>query len=504
MENILLSFIGISVQCSLVILVMLLLTPFLNRHYISNWKYWVWILLAARLVLPFNSGNAKDFINKVIQEESQGSMEYKNGITDSRKGQDWRTGRIVIEIPERMTTPVAAKYPEISSGITLLGLVVFIWIAGIIIFISVHLASYIYYRKQIAENGRVAEDQDILGQIQALGHELHIRHPIHAVIFKGTQSPFVTGIFKPVLVLPEEQYNKEQMYFILKHEMVHIKRRDIYIKLLLAAASAVHWFNPLVWIMCREAALDMELSCDEKVTRDAGFDVRKAYAEFLLEALSRQCERKNILSVRFYDEKEVMKMRFKNILVKGKKKYGICVLVCAVILAAGTGSQAICLAIQDNSRAVSARLVEKESQAAIKTKSVKTESIKTLEFTKEGETEKKKALLVAGDGYGIYLPDGEWTDSGSGKWVSKINEDVNLWVKSFKGGRRQAEKKLSKDGYKISKKQGIIKKKDGTVYKCRLYKSGKNIWGVFYSYPAEAEEGWGSELLVIADTFVVQ
>ncbi len=104
-------------------------------------------------------------------------------------------------------------------------------------------------------------------------------------------------------------------------------------------------------------------------------------------------------------------------------------LACAVILAAGIGSQAVCLAIQDNSRIVSARLAEKESQA---------------------------------------------------------------------------EKKLSKDGYKISKKQGIVKKKDGVVYKCKLYKSGKNIWGIFYSYPAEAEEDWGSELPVIADTFVVQ
>lgn len=499
MENILLSFIEISVQCSLVILVMLLLTLFLNRHYISKWKYWVWILLAARLVLPFNGEDTRDFINKVMQEESQDSMEYKNEITSNMKGQDWRPGRIVIEIPAKMATPVTAKKPGSGSGITLLGLLAFIWITGIIIFISVHLASYVYYRKQISENGRAAEDQNILGQIQALKNELHIKQPVHAVIFKGTSSPVVTGIFKPVLVLPEEQYNKEQMYFILKHEMVHIKRRDIYIKLLMAAASAVHWFNPLVWIMCKEATLDMELSCDKRVTQDAGFDVRKAYAETLLEALGRQCESKNILSVKFYGEKEVMKMRFKNILVKGKKKYGLCVLVCAIILAAGIGSQAVCLAIQDNNRIVSAKLVKKDSHTASKT-----ENIKTLEFTKEGETEEKKALLETGNGYGIYLPDGEWKNPGSGKWTSKINEDVNLWVKSFKGGRKRAEKKLSKDGYKISKKQGIVKKQDGIVYKCKLYKSSKNIWGVFYSYPTEAEEGWGSELSVIADTFVVQ
>lgn len=88
MENILLSFIGISVQCSLVILVMLLLTPFLNRHYISKWKYLVWILLAAKLVLPFNGETARDFINRAMQEESQGSMGHEDGITGGSKGKD--------------------------------------------------------------------------------------------------------------------------------------------------------------------------------------------------------------------------------------------------------------------------------------------------------------------------------------------------------------------------------------------------------------------------------
>ncbi len=42
-----------------------------------------------------------------------------------------------------MTTPVAAKHLENGSGITFLGPAAFIWIAGIIIFISVHLAIYI-------------------------------------------------------------------------------------------------------------------------------------------------------------------------------------------------------------------------------------------------------------------------------------------------------------------------------------------------------------------------
>lgn len=72
----------------------------------------------------------------------------------------------------------------------------------------------------------------------------------------------IIGFIKPVLVLPEEQYSSEELFFILKHELIHLKRGDVYFKLLFVTANTVRWFNPLIWIMQKEAAIDMELSCD--------------------------------------------------------------------------------------------------------------------------------------------------------------------------------------------------------------------------------------------------
>ena len=43
----------------------------------------------------------------------------------------------------------------------------------------------------------------------------------------------IIGFFKPVLVLPKERYSPEELFFILKHELVHLKRGDVYFKLLL-------------------------------------------------------------------------------------------------------------------------------------------------------------------------------------------------------------------------------------------------------------------------------
>ena len=66
----------------------------------------------------------------------------------------------------------------------------------------------------------------------------------------------VTGFFQTVLLLPREDYSEQELEMIIRHELVHYKRHDIAYKMLLMFAVAVHWFNPLVWIMTQEANKD--------------------------------------------------------------------------------------------------------------------------------------------------------------------------------------------------------------------------------------------------------
>ena len=51
---------------------------------------------------------------------------------------------------------------------------------------------------------------------------------------------------------------------------------------------------------------------------------------------------------------------------------------------------------------------------------------------------------------------------------------------------------------------GSRQKQEGDLLNHALLKQTESdVWGVFYCYPAEAEEGWGRELPVIADTVAV-
>ena len=97
------------------------------------------------------------------------------------------------------------------------------------------------------------------------------------------RSPLTYGLIRPVVLLPKGvDCDQEEVGYILLHEGTHIRHRDAWWKLFLAAALCVHWFNPLVWCMYVWANWDLERCCDESVVRRCGLEARSEYALTLL------------------------------------------------------------------------------------------------------------------------------------------------------------------------------------------------------------------------------
>lgn len=130
---------------------------------------------------------------------------------------------------------------------------------------------------------------------------------------------------------------------------MHFKRHDTFFKFLFVIANSLHWFNPLIYILQKEAAIDMELSCDERVIQGTSYSIRKKYTETLLSTLHTQHKRTNALTTQFYGGKQIMKKRFKNILSKSKKKNGFFVLVCVVSMTLILGMITGCSLAEENS-----------------------------------------------------------------------------------------------------------------------------------------------------------
>lgn len=97
--------------------------------------------------------------------------------------------------------------------------------------------------------------------------ELGLTTQIAACTHHCIQIPFVWGLRRPTLVLPQgvSDWDVVRQQAVLRHELAHVVRRDPLRMLLIEIACSLHWFNPLVWIAARRARLEMEAACDDRV-----------------------------------------------------------------------------------------------------------------------------------------------------------------------------------------------------------------------------------------------
>ena len=526
MRNIFLSILGISVSIGLIVIGLIFLTSFLNKRYAAKWKYLIWIFLALRLLIPFSGANGQEVMDRMSLLKVGTNSESEENDANNPIDTAMPYRGIVVEIPAQMTTPIKASSENSTADITMLDIMTLVWIIGSLIFIFVHLISYSHYKRQVLKNGKMIKETRILSQIFRLKCELHINRTVCVMEYDEAESPMIIGFIKPVLVLPKEQYNSEDLFFILKHELVHFKRGDVYLKLLFVTANAVHWFNPIIWIMQKEAVIDMELSCDERVTQGTSFELRKAYTETLLSMLHKQCVRKTVLSTQFYGGKKIMKKRFKNILIRNRKKNGISILICAVVLSITLGMLVGCSVTKENTEKenienedtanedmgnVSEPSELEAAQTAptpvdnSSTENNALENTITLTFSKEGEQEQKQATLAIGNGYSFYLPDDEkWYLSAPDLWKTDINEQVALWITHYENESEDSvNQKLEGDGYTKDDSYKWWKQEGDLLYHAEQKVFENNIWVIFYSYPVDFQEGWGREFPVIVNTFAL-
>ncbi len=118
-----------------------------------------------------------------------------------------------------------------------------------------------------------------LASIILLKRSLRSAELIEAELYEADnlKTPFVIGLFIPKIYIPAGLSGEERHYIIL-HEQTHIKRYDHAVKMFAYLVLCLHWFNPLVWIAFILMGADMEMSCDERVMKELGEDIKSAYS----------------------------------------------------------------------------------------------------------------------------------------------------------------------------------------------------------------------------------
>lgn len=121
------------------------------------------------------------------------------------------------------------------------------------------------------------------------------------------ECPAVYGIIRPRIILPVS-FADQELKYVLQHEKTHIRRGDNVWRLLGFMAAAIHWFNPLSWVLLRVFLSDLELACDEEAVSQYSGEERKEYARTLL-----NCVRSKSLFASAFGGAKV-RMRIENVL----------------------------------------------------------------------------------------------------------------------------------------------------------------------------------------------
>ena len=217
--------------------------------------------------------------------------------------------------------------PSISnlSSFDFINIFSILWIIGVCIIILYHVYFQFMFYFRIKRNINWSQNskfQKILNEQIIINK---INSNINVYVVKGVPTPFLIGIIKNAIIIPENNYTEEDLKWIFNHELIHFKRKDNILKLLMILALALHWFNPLIYILRRLFFEQCELSCDEQVIKDAEIKEIKEYSLILINSIKYKNELKiSLMSSKFSNKKiNIIKRRIESMLNLKSKKNGL-------------------------------------------------------------------------------------------------------------------------------------------------------------------------------------
>ena len=336
MERMFQAILEISLFAIPVILVLALCANLLGKRYGAKWRYLIWLVVAVRLCVPIQLSlpGRMEVMQIQVPSVQSGTREVLAQRTPDYFVQKETNEPIQQAIPSaERTQTVSEEKNDIFDF--LLAYPYVLWLCGVLGFLAWQGWKYYDFRRMLKRSRRKIMDASVLDTYYSLCREMGMEKRPAIYFCEVLPSPLCVGFFQTTVYLNSEEREPAEMRLILKHELTHCKRKDLWFKGILLLARALHFFNPFVHGMARLAEKDMELSCDLAVMADCGMAEREAYSMAILRTV-RETKSKNMqMSTAFSGGKEELKMRFENIFDMTQKKRGIALFLAAALVVCG-------------------------------------------------------------------------------------------------------------------------------------------------------------------------
>ena len=246
---------------SLMILLVAAIQWMIGSRVDARWRHLLWVVVLLRLVMPQAPASSLSLFNLLPAAEPI-AFAARAAIVEPPPPD------VLIATAQRgMITITPSPVPAALRW------AFWIWLCGALFFALRMLIASTHARRVVAS-----------GQRHAAPGELPI------VECDLVRAPALHGLFRPVLLLPRgflNTFTSEELRHVVLHETWHMKRMDVAVSWLLAAAQSIHWFNPLVWFAASRIREERELSCDELALSLLEEEERTGYGRTILKLLER-------------------------------------------------------------------------------------------------------------------------------------------------------------------------------------------------------------------------
>lgn len=267
---------------SMILLVFLGIRRLLSRYWTAGCCYALWLLPAAALLvalLPFRLFPSSGV--PAIAKESPLSAAVTSSVQDQKPAdnENW--------LPD---FTVALDRPDFE---VLNQVIMILWCSGMIAALGLYLLANLQLKK-ICRNShppafRLSEEFRMSELFRNCKMELGIRRNITLLLSDQVSTPFIYGVIHPRLILPSDladrdsqKETKEEIRFILLHELTHYKNHDLFYNQMLMLLRLPYWFNPIIPVAIREFRSDRELYCDACLLHDMPPGDRLKYGHTIL------------------------------------------------------------------------------------------------------------------------------------------------------------------------------------------------------------------------------
>lgn len=322
---------SMSVSGALLIMGVLLINRFVRTKCSRRWQYYIWLLVIARLLLPF--GPEASLMGNVSPAMKQAVAE--SGVFSGLEKQEKETWKAIapaqgepaaVDALQGESAAISSLQGRESDGLiqnrtvpakSPIGL---IWLAVALGILIRKIIMYRRFIKHVKAGAEPVSDCSLLNTLYEVQWQTGVGKEVELFVNPRISSPMLIGVCRPCIILPDTDISGKDFRYIVTHELMHYKRRDILYKWLVQFVVCLHWFNPLVYVMSREISKACELSCDEAVLAKLGYEHAADYGKTLLDAMAAVGRYKEPLTtVSLSANKRILRERLGAIMSDNKK-----------------------------------------------------------------------------------------------------------------------------------------------------------------------------------------